>query len=292
MTSLAFQRPIQAAVHFHSNHCQAMKSSLFSLLLIVAMYTTGTAQGTTLQEYQLLQLDLPYQQWHRQPSHFPGYRLVSLWGNEAQSQMLGLYREQEESPCALVLVLRTPKRLPFYLVIPAPESDSTVQWKYQEQLNAIGADDLWKGLYLKSMQHWIYQQSQTGTHIRSTPKSAPDYSAPTPAVPKEELAEPPVATEPASMDLPAPYVTYGGSLQNRTIQVAPSLQAPYQGNGRLVLKVCVKADGTIKSARYTQSGSTTNNASLIQWAQASLQQMRFASASSEQCGTITFQFNP
>ena len=82
----------------------------------------------------------------------------------------------------------------------------------------------------------------------------------------------------------------GGGLGNRGGS-GPPLKDSSQETGRVVIKVCVNSSGRVTSAKFTQRGSTTSSARLIQLAKDNAKRYKFKSASVEtQCGTITYDF--
>ena len=78
---------------------------------------------------------------------------------------------------------------------------------------------------------------------------------------------------------------------NRSVQSAPKLQVNSQSEGRVVLYICVASSGSIVSAEYKATGSTTTDEDLIAAAKRNAIQYRFAPSSTDkQCGTITYNF--
>lgn len=84
-----------------------------------------------------------------------------------------------------------------------------------------------------------------------------------------------------------------GGLGGRGVVNSPPVRENSQVAGRVVLKVCVAPDGSISTATYTQSGSTTANSKLVNAAVANAKRWKFKAdptAPQEQCGTITYDF--
>ncbi len=83
----------------------------------------------------------------------------------------------------------------------------------------------------------------------------------------------------------------GGGLSNRGVVEAPRPQDSSQNTGTVVVEVCVDANGTVLSANFTQRGSTTANAELVEIARKNARQWRFSKGEIDrQCGTITYNF--
>jgi len=83
----------------------------------------------------------------------------------------------------------------------------------------------------------------------------------------------------------------GGGLSGRRVVGRPKMVDDTQNTGRVAVRVCVAADGSVTSASYTLTGSTTNDGVLRNKAESWARQYRFApSGTAEQCGTVTFDF--
>ena len=77
----------------------------------------------------------------------------------------------------------------------------------------------------------------------------------------------------------------------RGVKSAPKLSENSQKAGRIVLDVCVDADGSVTSAKYKALGSNSNDSELIDAAVRNARQYRFSAGGAErQCGTITYNF--
>lgn len=82
----------------------------------------------------------------------------------------------------------------------------------------------------------------------------------------------------------------GGGLGNRGGS-GPKITDQSQATGRVVVKVCVDAQGNVTSAKFTQGGSTTSNAQLRRIAEANAKRWKFKPGElDKQCGTITYDF--
>ena len=83
----------------------------------------------------------------------------------------------------------------------------------------------------------------------------------------------------------------GGGLESRGVLSSPKLTDNSQRKGRVVVKICVDAQGQVTSATYTQRGSTTSDQVLKQLAIANAKAHKFsASSAASQCGNITYDF--
>ncbi|MEP7321667.1 MAG: hypothetical protein ABI761_07095 [Saprospiraceae bacterium] len=83
----------------------------------------------------------------------------------------------------------------------------------------------------------------------------------------------------------------GGGLNGRGVAYEPNISENSQKTGRVVINVCVDNKGKVISAKYTQKGSTTTDATLRQISEDNALKFKFtASNIDQQCGTITFDF--
>jgi hypothetical protein len=83
----------------------------------------------------------------------------------------------------------------------------------------------------------------------------------------------------------------GGGLSGRGLSYQPQIKDNSQKTGKIVVKVCVDAEGKVISAEYTQRGSTSTDHELKQIAEQSALQFRFTSSNVDrQCGTISIDF--
>jgi len=83
----------------------------------------------------------------------------------------------------------------------------------------------------------------------------------------------------------------GGGLSDRGVLRAPRPDDRSQQTGRVVIEVCVDSNGNITRAEFTQRGSTTANAELVNIAVTNAKKWKFSKGEVDrQCGTITYNF--
>ncbi|MBK9254139.1 MAG: hypothetical protein IPM42_01485 [Saprospiraceae bacterium] len=83
----------------------------------------------------------------------------------------------------------------------------------------------------------------------------------------------------------------GGGLSGRGLEFEPVFKDNSQKTGKVVLAICVGIDGKVKSATYTQRGSTTSDSYLIELARNNALKYKFSKSDIEsQCGTLTVEF--
>ena len=83
----------------------------------------------------------------------------------------------------------------------------------------------------------------------------------------------------------------GKGLGSRGLLFAPVISDSSQQTGRVVVNICVNAQGKVISADFTQKGSTTTDSHLISLAVSNAKKYKFSeSSTAEQCGDITIDF--
>jgi len=85
--------------------------------------------------------------------------------------------------------------------------------------------------------------------------------------------------------------TAGKGFGDRGIVYSPTITDDSQRTGRVVVDICVNKKGEVISAKFTQKGSTTTDAYLIDLAEKSAKKYKFMKSEvEEQCGEITIDF--
>ncbi|TXF91824.1 TonB family protein [Neolewinella aurantiaca] len=84
-----------------------------------------------------------------------------------------------------------------------------------------------------------------------------------------------------------------GGLGGRGLVSSPAVRESSQKSGTVIVEVCVGADGKVTTAKFTQSGSTTADPTLVKAAVDNAKTWKFSSdatAPPSQCGRITYTF--
>lgn len=83
----------------------------------------------------------------------------------------------------------------------------------------------------------------------------------------------------------------GGGLSGRGVEYEPSFSDNSQKTGKVNLSICVDNTGRVVKAEFTQRGSTTSDAYLIDLAKKSAMKYKFSKSDNEmQCGTVLVDF--
>jgi outer membrane biosynthesis protein TonB len=81
-----------------------------------------------------------------------------------------------------------------------------------------------------------------------------------------------------------------GGLKGRAIVKLPSFTDDFNQNAKIVINVVVDENGNVTSTEYTQSGSTSSDASLRDIAMRKARQVKFAPTGQESAGGLVFNF--
>lgn len=83
----------------------------------------------------------------------------------------------------------------------------------------------------------------------------------------------------------------GEGLTGRGVLYEPVFKDNSQKTGRVALTLCVNAQGSVISAKFTQKGSTSSDSYLIDLAEKTALKYKFATSTTEkQCGTVIIEF--
>lgn len=83
----------------------------------------------------------------------------------------------------------------------------------------------------------------------------------------------------------------GGGLSGRGVEFEPTFADNSQKTGKVSLSICVNKNGNVTKADFTQKGSTTSDAYLVDLARKTALKYRFSKSEIEnQCGTVTVDF--
>lgn len=83
----------------------------------------------------------------------------------------------------------------------------------------------------------------------------------------------------------------GTGLGDRGVVYSPTITDNTQKTGRVVVDICIDKSGKVISAKYTQKGSTTTDAHLIDLAERNAKKYKFLKSNiEEQCGDIIIDF--
>jgi len=279
--------------------------------------------GTTLDEYRYLSKGYAYQLEMGLDPTKSGYEIRKNYTAKDGTMIIGLYRTNTKLPQGLLFVLNDSNGKSYYQALPNPASSDNVLALYRQdqaqQFPTKVADRIAaaKDQYLfsiidhskvedlaqvdsKTTQPSEYAQIPTTKNPRIYKKTLPKVQEDqltakggTSIIPKEKPINTSMTGNPSEPSLGGNTIMgkLNPELMTRTMQVAPHTQNKTNAKGRVMIKFCADANGTVTYAKFTQRGSTTLNSQLKGLALAAVRKMRLApSTSNEDCGTVGFDF--
>lgn len=95
----------------------------------------------------------------------------------------------------------------------------------------------------------------------------------------------------ASVEAASDHSDLSNDISSRQVLKKPNIVDNSQKEGRVVVKICVDGTGKVISANYTQVGSTTTDAHLIDLAEKGVMEYIFSESPAErQCGRVFIDF--
>jgi hypothetical protein len=91
-------------------------------------------------------------------------------------------------------------------------------------------------------------------------------------------------------EAPSRFKPKADGFGGRALKVYDAFVAANRSSGRVVLYVCIDAEGNVVSANYRAMGSTTNDDNMKAKAVSNARSCKFEMGSSEGCGTLTYDF--
>ena len=260
---------------------------------------------TTMDEYKYLAKGYAYQKEMGLDGGKVGYAIKPLFTASNGIEFRSLIKEEIEMKGVLV-ILDSNSESPIYLGLPTNSSS--------KELKALAESDVRENLnlnnkekYDRAILEFAMFQLDGGVatnYIGETEKNL--KGEPTP--PKEEMVEEYSSIVPLKIakndqmtersgavttkELPVNNkVITVNNFKERTLLKPPVVQGQNPKSGTVVIKMCVDLDGNVKTAKFTQRGSTTFNNTLRNMAIKAAKEVKFSKGlDPEECGTITFKF--
>ncbi len=288
---------------------------LFPILLLAQ-------DGTTMDEYKYLTKGFAYQKEMGLDGSKAGYSVKPLFSASNGVGFQGLFSNENQKLKGVIVVMNQRDKS-VYLGLPTNDSDG--------ELKNMAEEDVREKLNLKSKEAYdkallefaMFQLSgervavANTTTDRKTIKVTPPINeavpeeydvvqplktqelqksetltersgmtAKTSAFPKTEKKEVPVVSNEINNKVDTEH-----NFVDRTFAKAPVVRGIHTKEGTIVIKMCIDKKGNIKTAKFTQKGSTTIEKDLRSKALRAVRKVKFSPGKEkEQCGTITFVF--
>ncbi len=286
---------------------------LFALFFPLFLVTPFFAQeGTTLEEYRYGSKGYGYQKEMGLDTEKDGYFIKELFSKEDKVNVIGLYNNQKQIKAMVFEFLNKENMTASYLCVPNPHTTQEVMQLFEtDKASLLQGKQL--ALFHRTMTEFTFgllnNPAKTDAPIA---QKSPEYKSPNP--PTTESIQTPESYELDTYQHPAPPATpeqettettapppilqtkgvdktIEGDLKFRKVTVNPRLTTKTTRKGKVVIKICVNAEGKVTNARYTQKGSTLIDAKLIKQAEANAESIQFVpDEQKETCGTVEYRF--
>ena len=278
-------------------------NKLLVLILFSFPYFLLAQSGTSADEYKYLTKGYVYQKEMGLDGK-AGYAVKPLFTASNGLAFSGLFKDSNNDLKGVLLEMRRAEGKPHYICLPNNNSQNAIRGMYENDLKqklSLAEKEAFDKALLEfamnqvaggKMTNQISQNKTNATFDEPVPSS---YDTQVPLFAEDfggdsdkDLVAKSVNSENLPIDKNVEALV---KLEGRATLSSPVARGTHSKKGTVVIKVCVDADGLVKSAKFTQRGSNTFNKDLKQQALNATRSAKFSSSTKrEQCGTVTFKF--
>jgi len=279
-----------------------------TFLLLPILLISQTTIGTNHDEFKYLNKGYAFQKEKGLDGSKQGYSLHQLFTASNEVNFQGLFNE-EFSLVGMIVEIDLDTKSPIFIGLPTNDSSDEIQELAEtEKRKKLNLDA--KEKFDIAIQEFALAQIGGGiknnkytNRSKQSLKSMPSNSE---AVPKEYDTVSPLKIDKVIEDTQRSKgdgfeegkenntfanVDAKHDFKERTLLNAISVRGKNPATGTVVIKMCIDIDGKIKSAKFTQRGSTTMHPELRKMALLAAKDAKFSKGlDPEQCGTISFKF--
>ena len=289
---------------------------LHTLILVLISAFLFAQSGTTLEEYRYLTKGYAYQIEMGLDAKKDGYEIKPLYTCKNNVMFSGLYATDSAILKAIVAILSPNTEQPTFVCLPSPDTNPDVLVFYEKDKKALAEE---QQLQLDAaLREWQFQQlehvsSNTIQPISDLPVEPVQTKPIEDDVELREADNSKAFTAKGAKSLPQSYEQKNKAsishvpakekklmvdalvqlegISDRTIVEAPVIPEGINRSDKVAVKICVDAEGLVRSAKYTLRGSTSMDPNLKAIAIKSAKATRFSTANNkESCGIMTFSF--
>jgi hypothetical protein len=278
---------------------------IFNFVLLFFPIMLLAQSETTLDEYKYLTRGYAYQKEMGLDGGKKGYAIKLLFTASNGIEFRSLIKDQAELKGVLVVLNGSAKSL-IYLGLPTNGSS--------QELKGLAESDARKNLNLNNKEkfdnailEFAMFQLDGGVatnYIGETEKKLKGNSPPSQAemvaeystivplrvVKTAQMTERSGAVKGKGLPVNNKVLTES-NFTERTLVQPPVVRGQNPKSGTVVIKMCIDGEGDVKTAKFTQRGSTTFNKTLRDMAVEAARKAKFSKGlDPEECGTITFKF--
>ncbi|MEM6967494.1 MAG: hypothetical protein AAF573_22210 [Bacteroidota bacterium] len=280
------------------------KSIILTILLFPIILSAQSSLGTTHDEYKYLSKGYAYQKQMGLDGDKAGYTVKSLFTASNGVIFEGLYANDNFR--GAIVTIYPNSESPIFLGLPTNETTTDLQQLADQDIKeklTIAAKDA----YDKALLEFVIAQMGGGVNINNyvgqTEQNTSKRVVPENSIQEYNTVVPLKMERTETMTKRSGQTTSSSDLAvnnnvsathdfaDRNYINAPVVRGQHPANGTVVIKMCIDRAGNVKTAKFTQRGSSTFNAKLRKMALAAAQQVTFNEGlDAEQCGTIKFEF--
>lgn len=281
---------------------------LFNFVLLIFPITLLAQSETTMDEYKYLTKGYAYQKEMGLDGTKEGYAVKKIFTASNGVEFRSLIRGNSEVKGVLV-TLNINATSPVYLGLPTNNSSNELKvMAERDAREKLSLND--KEKYDHAILEFAMFQLDGGiatSYIGETEKNLKGNST-RPTVPKEEMVEEYSTIVPLKVGKTDQMTERSGAVtvekkpvnnnvitqsnfKGRSLVQPPVVKGQNPKAGTVVIKMCIDIDGNVKTAKFTQRGSTTFDKRLRNMAIEAAKESKFSKGlDPEECGTITFKF--
>ncbi|MFK7770688.1 MAG: energy transducer TonB [Saprospiraceae bacterium] len=284
-----------------------MKNFINFVLLFFPIMLLAQSE-TTMDEYKYLTKGYAYQKEMGLDGTKEGYAVKKIFTASNGVEFRSLIRGNAEVKGVLV-ILNMNATSPVYLGLPTNNSSNELKRMAENDARRnLSLDD--KEKYDHAILEFAMFQLDGGiatNYIGETEKNLKGNSTPS-SIPNEKVVEEYSTIVPLSVGKKEQMTERSGAVvtdekpinnnvltknnfKGRSLVQPPVVKGQNPKSGTVVIKMCIDIDGNVKTAKFTQRGSTTFDKRLRSMAVEAAKQAKFSKGlDPEECGSITFKF--
>lgn len=283
---------------------------IFNFVLLCFPFLLLAQSETTLDEYNYLTKGYAYQKELGLDGGKQGYQIQPLFTASNGVEFRSLIKMETEVKGVLA-ILGGNTRTPIYLGLPTNSSSKELKGVAEndarEKLN-LNQKEAFDQAILELAMFQLNGDVATN-YIGETEKNLKgNTNSEMAPAPVEKIVEEYSTVVPLKVDEKPKMTERSGKVQakstpvnskvttevafnERTIIAPAVVRGQHPKPGTVVIKMCIDIDGNVKTAKFTQRGSTTFNKTLRGMAIKAAKEAKFSKGMDpEECGTITFKF--
>ena len=277
----------------------------FNFVLLFFPFMLLAQSETTMDEYKYLTKGYAYQKEMGLDGTKEGYAVKKIFTASNGVEFRSLIRGNSEVKGVLV-ILNMNAKSPVYLGLPTNNSSNELKKMAEKDARGnLSLND--KEKYDHAILEFAMFQLDGGiatNYIGETEKNLKGNST----TPKEEMVQEYSTVVPLTVDKTEQLTERSGvvateeksinnnvitksNFKGRSLVQQPVVKGQNPKSGTVVIKMCIDLEGNVKTAKFTQRGSTTFDKRLRNMAIEAAKQAKFSKGlDPEECGTITFKF--